>query len=259
MRYTHFKKAVPNWAASARRALRMWRRRWLPRWLLPCWWRWWLSGKSNRVTPDDTPPAERTASLSRSPTLTLPAAAHEAGNHKAIYRKSSVASDRNVELAFAAILVVMCCFSAVSAVLRIRIRRRGWPDPLLGEEQPMDAELLTVATWLGFLNLLYYVRCTHRKGVGRLAVTLVKMAIDDVFKLFLLCARPPPPPSASACLPNARPSVVLLWSPRSGARNYGNVTTHPSPPRRFHCACRLHNRFSRGPLRRPQLLHQRGA
>lgn len=78
-----------------------------------------------------------------------------------------------MELVYQVALATMCCCTGAAAIHRINLRVRGWPSPF--EPQPRDAELLTTAVWMGFLHLLYYLRCWS--FVGRLSVTLVKVCV----------------------------------------------------------------------------------
>lgn len=82
----------------------------------------------------------------------------------------------------------MCIISAILTIvacgIRFYMRVRGWATH--PSWVPYDAELLAIATWLGFLYLMYYVRCFRH--VGRLVIALIQIVLDDVAKILFICA-----------------------------------------------------------------------
>lgn len=89
-----------------------------------------------------------------------------------------------VSALYNAMSILSASLAIVSMGIRFYCRARGWADN--PQWVPYDAELLAISTWLGYLYLLFYVRCFRH--VGRLVIALVQIVLDDVAKVLFICA-----------------------------------------------------------------------
>lgn len=78
--------------------------------------------------------------------------------------------------------VFVCCLAITACAIRFWCRAIGWARH--PEWAPADAELLAIASWLGYIVSLYYLRCFRH--IGTTSIILIQMLVDDVAKILSL-------------------------------------------------------------------------